>query len=337
MRTRLSLDLLRGGSFGDAFVREFDLVVAANQFMAVRDGVTVYDNELGLRAAERCAPLDLGLRERFLGIRDVHPIPGAPHAEVEAATEFLMREPRGTWAVFRHHGGGYDSYMADGLGGVCGRTGRRFDMADPEHREINFLSTYAAMLGTPLYHRRDEMRREITRATFEASGAEPGKIARDVLLSGKRYDKVEYVGRDPAHPKDGADGFGLRCSRRGVRTLQAWTNEAGYVAIFSPPAALPRAYADAFDEERTSSVTERRRPAAQAAYDRLVGEGEVTGVSNRGSKAPFRESGDTFTRAMLREGDDEFMGTITITFARGSDAVVSAEATLDHAPLPGMR
>ena len=88
---------------------------------------------------------------------------------------------------------------------------------------------------------------------------------------------------------------------------------------------------------REIEAQERRRVAAQRAYDRLVAEGAVEGVSTRGSGAPFRVSGDTYTRPMLREADEDVAGTMTVTFARGSDEVVSAEACFENAPAFGMR
>jgi len=316
-------------NFGAACLREFDLTLAANLERSLRDGSTLYNDDLDIRLADRCAPLDTGLRPGFAGVRDLLAVPDAPHLSVEVSTEFLKAEARGTWVILREPSGGLDAYMSDGLGGIGTRSGKKFDVRSPDDQRLSFLATYASTLSRCSYERRKTMTDEFVRASYEAADKSPGRVARDIHVAGRKYDRVEDHGIEP-----GSEGgvHLLRMARRGVRTLTGRVDAANWCKVFAPPLVVPPAYDGANIPERLLSMPERRRSAAQAAYDRGVAEGLGEGIGHLGCRAPFLARGDVHERAAY--GSDGFdgsppVGTVRVTFAPGSDEVLSTEFDLD--------
>ena len=296
---RLGLAELTHPSFGPDVLTELARVVGANVLHERLTGETVYDDQLTRRCAETCAPLDRGLRETFLGVIDVVPVPDAPYREIPEAVAVLNERPRGSWAIFRH-GDGYHAYMANGLGGAACRTGLTFQARSPEAEGLTFLDSYAAVLGMACYEMRGRVNAEISLASFDAAGDLTGRTAADVRLRGKTWARVEILGPSPEIEMEGRPAVLARVTRRGVRAETLALAPSTCVAILGLDPVLPQAYRAEDGIDRTRTLDERRLEVAKAAYATQVVE---TPDAEANAYPYLRVRGERVTGGIYLKGD----------------------------------
>lgn len=260
MSTKITIEGIEAEPWGPAFVREFDLTIAANELRSMRTGATLYNDVINTLVAERCAPLDGGLKEDFLGVRRVGG-DGPAHRRVEDAVRFLADRQRGTWAVFELDGA-FDAYMADGCGGIGTESGRKFTSKSPDAPRFAFLKLYAAVLSMPIYLRRNEIRNHIHVSSHRAAGVEPGCVARDVRLNGVTFSMVEFERRALGHFSGGEDALVVLARRRGARPASLALGQDAFMRIFGVAPAMPEFYEDDANETRLAADERGREPTA---------------------------------------------------------------------------
>lgn len=252
MGTRITIEGIEGEPWGPAFVRELDLTIAANELRAMRAGEILYDAVLNPLVAERCAPLDGGLKEEFLGVLKVG-ADGPPHRRIENAVRFLADRPRGSWAVFDLDGA-FDAYMADGCGGIGTESGRKFTCKSPSAPRLSFTRLYAAVLGMPIYLRRNEIFNRIAAASDRAAGIEPGHAVKGVRLGGKTFATIEFERRAPRHFSGGSDTMVVLGRRRGAKPTRLALEQQTFMRIFGVTAVMPESYDDEANETRLAAA-----------------------------------------------------------------------------------
>ena len=321
--------IVEGKSWGPAFAREMDLVIAQGALESFRTGQTLYDETLRRRVAAYCLPLDGDVVERSLGVIDVAENPAERWKEVPDAVSVLAGQPRGTWAIFRK-GGRYDAYMSDGIGGVGTASGEKFTYASPEAPDLQFANVYASVISWAVYVRRREIEGEILENSFDVAGSKDGMVATQARLGGKEYARVEYAGIMKDRNGPGRDAVEVVAHRRGVRPTRYALEKAAFARTFELPMAMPAAYEGGPD--RLTSVSERRQGIAERTVDALE---KPEGLARFGSRAHFVERGDELSRFAYIEGDAPGFpsGRVAVTFSAGGEEVLSAVYEMD-APAP---
>lgn len=256
---KITREAIAAEPWGEAWLREMDLVIAANVLESLRSGKTVYSSELRGKLAERCAPLDGGLEERKLTMIRVEP-DEKEWRRVPRALEELKGLPRGHWAVLEKDGR-YDAYMSDGCGGVATESGHKFTNGRPDAGDLSFLPLYGNVLGYIAYMRRSQIENEIMEHSFRQSGIAPGHVVRDAWIGGKRYSKIEFLRLREGYYVGQGDAVEVRMTRRGVKAVEKVMPVASFAQLAGVVPVLPPVYDDPGNAER---LVAGFRPSAEA-------------------------------------------------------------------------
>jgi hypothetical protein len=321
---RFSFDSIRQFPWATALEREFDLVIAANVLEKMKAGTTLYNDVLNLRIAERCAPLDLGARNVFLGVIDVPPCEQEfQHQRMAPVLADLAKHPRGTWAVLRMDGG-YDAYMSDGIGGTATAGGNKFRYSRPDAPNLNFQALYGDVLSMASYLRRQEIEAAIRKASFEAHTVAVGTEVHDKYLAQKRWTRVTYLADAvPDHPGK----LLVEGRRRGVAATKIAITPEGFLSLFDVPLMMPPEYDDPDNGARLRTLEERRIDAANNALTVELDTNPVPGIGRRTWPGYWRMTGDTIECPIYLAADKpgEPSGRYSVEFNPGN---VEIRATL---------
>ncbi|QAY80325.1 hypothetical protein [Sphingosinicella sp. BN140058] len=341
--TRIEAAYLEGQPWGQAFLREMDLVIAANEFESICQGFVLYDAVLEQRVAAFCRPLDPTVEERFLGVISLEQLGDEPAwMTLKRALASLAEQPRGHWAVYEQ-AGRFDSYMSNGVGGTDTASGEKFLSATPAAPNLSFDETFPHVYGYEVYKRRSRIRDEIITASAAAANVQPGRVFKDVRLSGATWSNVTFVGVMPNYFVGRTNAYKVRATRRGVRAHEFVLEPKAFFSIAKLQPVMPAAYVDDGNRARLQTVGERRGAAAQSLWDRLLStdtseasRAEALAVFDRlatarfgpyASRASFRSEGDQMSRpAYETDGTDRpaRSHTFIVRFRPGSDVITSA-------------
>lgn len=325
--------------FGEAYVREFDLTIAANVMESFRTGKTLYNVDINRRVASRCIPLDAGLSPEYLGVIHVPPNEESPWLREETVLrEHLVGKPRGTWAILERDGK-FDSFMSDGLGGIGTDSGHKFIYASPKSPNLNdFEALYGTVISYAIYARRSEVEAIILRHSVEKATPEIGTIARDQYINGNKYNRV--ILKDVVRTEAGDFVHAIvEATRRGVPRKRFELSVPSVFRTFGVPLDMPREFTDAGNASRLKALSELRYEAGQKAWTELPREERPVGISPYESAAQFRTvDADTVVRYLWghvedrKPGEDGRIGEFKVTFEPGTDRIVSREAYLFDEP-----
>jgi hypothetical protein len=333
-RKNLTVEIIAEKTWGAAFLREFELTIAANVFESMRTRETLYESVLTARVAERCMSLDQELVRNDLGLVDIPTQGENDWRSVDEALKILDDKPRGTWAVFRKDGK-YDAFMSDGAGGHATRSGYKFQYNSRYAPDLTFDVLYSQTLGMAVYRTRNSIENAIVAYSATIAAIEPGTIARDKRLGGKEWGKVELLEKKPGAYVGGGDMFRVKGTTRGRRAAEYDIDASSFASIFGIEKVLPPRYQDELNAERISTLGEARQKAGQDAWDALD-DNEIEGLSRLGTKGEFRRDGDAMSRPIYEEGRNEEgpSGSFEVTFAPGTAVVVDAVVARDNVPAP---
>jgi hypothetical protein len=330
---KISTDLLAAEPWGAGYLRELDLVVAANEFESLRTGKTVDNAAVEARAADRCLPLDGGLVANFIGVA----VPdgggfAATRAEIGGA---LYGAARGTWGVFGCDGG-FDSFIADGYGGVGTESGHKFLRRNPEWREFNLQRVYASLLSGLVYERRSRLRTEIGDASNASPPIDAGSARRLKNLNGKTWEKIEFLDWSRNPNPNGESIYRVRAARRGAKTTEFAVSTTTMIDLFDVAPTLPEKYRDAENHLRLATLAERRAAAAEESW-RIFRE-KNPDMALQVKLYGYVEN-DVFEGDAYLEGDQSGLpsGRFVAPFAAGGDAVVSCDLQWPEEPSSVMR
>jgi hypothetical protein len=312
---------VEGEPWGTAFLRELDLVVAANVVASDQARTTLYEDQLAARIAARCRPLDRAYREEFLGVVPV-PQTAERWRRVEEALKPLLSRPRGAWAILEMDGG-YDVYMANGLGGYGTPSGNKFTYQSRHAPALTADTGYASCLSYMAYRARHALQDRLDEERLDRIDIAPGTVFRDVYMNGKTWNRVTFLGEFLG--ERGRRVVHLERARRGVRTERVETGRSFKQALAPTRYEMPADLDDADNPSRVSTLGERRHESAQASYEGLAGR-----IAQRGELSPLGSKG-----AFLRDGPDRLVrptyrglgahavrtGTVEVSFESGTDAV----------------
>jgi hypothetical protein len=314
---KMSADAVASEPWGSAFLKELDLVVAANVFREETETFRTSDHQLGLRVAERCLPLDGAADSAFMGLVAMSAFSRNDDPEWQQAAETLAAMPRGHWQVWSD-GQGFDIWCSNGMGAINGRSGNTFQSRSSRAPGLDGLEAYAATLSRIVYESRQRMRTEIASRTAELVSVEIGQTWKNVSILHQDWSNVAYMGRGL---EDGTrkDAWRFRASRRGKKS-DLLLNEAGVIAFLDLPWTMPEAYRTDDGVDRTTSLRERRVAAAQKAFD--LASSDMAFDFAYGSKAPFTMDGDRLERDVF-DGTSR-VGSIAVDFVPGTDEIASS-------------
>lgn len=263
--TKIRRESVAREPWGEAYLREMDLVIASNIIEALRLGKTLYNDMLNLAVAERCLDLDGGYREERLDIVDVPENAEAPYKALPDAQAFLKELPRGHWAVFRKDGK-YEAYMSDGFGGLGVQSGLNFTSNSAYSKAFDPVQLYSHVVSYMVYERRYELLQEIIEFSCAQATVTPGDTFANVYLKGKTYPKMEFLGMDQSGE---SSGYLVKATRRGVRPIYVTLDASSFHSLARLDTILPPEYDDPDNAHRLSS--ELRATAAAPALGRAPG------------------------------------------------------------------
>lgn len=254
--------------WGAAFLREHDLMIAANVLASLESGEPLYNADFDRACAERLIPLDGGLDLRQL---DTVTIPEAaePHLQHRQTQETikatLAAASRGHWAVFRL-GERYDAFISNGCGGVETESGLKFTYGSASAPAFTGPKMYAHVLGMMNYLRRNAVQNLIIEYSCEAAGLAPGATARDIDLGGKTWNRVVYAGKKPGYFVGGTNAYAVTAHRRGVKAQGFVVEPSAFTRIFDLAYAMPEDFVDAGNPARVLDIVKPRpvRPVHSA-------------------------------------------------------------------------
>ena len=321
--------------FGEAYVREFDLTIAANVLESFRTGKTLYNRDINARVASRCMPLDQALSKEFLGVIHVPPNEESPwRRDEDVLRERLVGKPRGNWAILECDGR-YDAFISDGVGGIGTESGHKFAYSSAASPNLtDYEALYGTILSYSIYVRRQEIEATIVKHSVERAMPAVRATVKDQYLAGKRFNKV--VVEEIVRAGDGSfDHAIVEATRRGVPRQRFKIHAQAVASMFAVPYTMPPEFEDAGNAARLRSLTERRYEAGQKAWTELPRHERPVGISTYESAARFRNvDDDTLVRSLWghpeerRPGQDGRIGEFKVTFEPGTDRLVSAEAYL---------
>ena len=300
--TYADIEAMPGGS---EHAREFDLVIAANVLSSRQAKMVLFNDTLNHRVSSFCRPLDTALEPTFHGIISVKPEKERRLWEVfEELQKDLATKPRGHWAIFEQldH---FDVWISNGKGKTETLSGAKFAIDNPNHRLLTFENYHPALYRHAVYYRQDEIEREICEFSIASSGIHQGSRFKNLTLNGVTWSNLEYLGAQTNN--DGKPPYyPVRCTRRGVSAREFRLSASQFMRLLDLPYFMPPEYEDPHNNQRLSSLHERRVQAAQNAWDKIRREqAEVCEASGEmddphfcsyASRAPFRYDGDVYSR-----------------------------------------
>lgn len=319
MRTyKISVDAVRKQPWGEAFLREMDLVIAANVVEYFRRKETLYNRLLDRRVGDFCLPLDPQVKNLELGIISVPPHP-EPYLRLDAVQAEIAAHPRGAWALLEI-GGNYQAVMSDGFGGLDGERGHQFRNTNIHHGDHSFRALYGTVLQSLVYERRNEIEARIERHTADTASLAVGTTAKDAYLNRKRWSSVKYQG--PVE-QDGRILHSVLASRKGVKAQEFLLPSSTFISTFGIERSLPDDLIARDGIDRTMSLNERRNMAAIEQWNERAR--NWPGISIRGTGIDFTIDKDVASRPYY--DNDEWsapaVGIFEVTFAPDSATPVA--------------
>jgi hypothetical protein len=309
---------LAGEPWGPAFLREMDLVVAANVFRnrLDRDFFAGYD-PVGLRVAERCLPLDGGADPRFMGVVALSMYMQRDDPAWQEAARTLAAMPRGRWQIWSD-GQGFDLFCATGQGRISTPSGSKFQLRRSRAPGLDLLHAYAAVLSRMVYEAHCRIGDEILARTVRDVDLKVGQTWKDKRIDGREWRNVKFTGIDDER-FGGVRSWRFEVSRQGSRKTY-FLKADSLRHLLDLPWIMPETYAVEDGVDRTTTLYERRSVAAQAAFDAMS---PLFGFDSRhGSRAGFVQEGDRLERDVLEV--DAVRGSFVVEFAAGTDVVEDA-------------
>lgn len=353
-RKSLSKEDIQDLPWGAAFLREFDLVLAANVLHELERQSLLSDDLLGQRIAAFCQPLDLGLEPKFLGVAPIPEVPGqTQHASLQMMLDELAVYPRGHWAIIQQ-GDKFGAWMANGVGGISAPSGNKFNYSSPDAPGLNFEDHYAAVLSTMVYDQRNKVTQEIVDLALNNLNLVKDAKFKNMVFSGRTWTNVTYMGPSTNYYVGGSSSYSLIATRPGVSPRRFRFESTPFMRLMGGVPVMPDAYIDPDNENRLESLREKRSKAAQAVWNRLTADApleermQVAGEFDRademefhrwGSGARFRVEGDIYYRTayVSNEDDGSPRYTYTVTFAPGGDRIISKTIIRNQtSPLPDL-
>lgn len=258
----LSRDDLAGLSWGAAYLRELDLMIAANVLASLQSGECLYDEPFNRACATRMMPLDGGLEMRRLPTVTIpDPTGGRPeHRAVDDAVAGALRDtPRGHWAVFRL-GERYDAYISNGLGRFETQSGHKFTLTSETAPAFTDAAMYAEVISMMIHRQRGALDNAIVAHNIAASGLAKGATATDVELGGKTWSRVVYEEVKVGHYSGGGNAYRVTAHRRGVRPTGFIVQQGTLQDLYGLPFTMPPEYEDADNADRVLDIV-KPRPA----------------------------------------------------------------------------
>lgn len=304
--------------WGPVFLREMDLVVAANLFRSrtENDFYAGYD-PVALRVAERCLPLDGDAQPRFAGVVALGMYTRRDDPAWQEAARGLAAMPRGHWQVWSD-GQGFDVFAATGDGRITTGSGQKFTHRHSRSPGLDQLNAYAIVLSKMVYEAHTRIGHEILARTIRDVDLEVGRTWKDVEIDCRMWKNVRFVGTDDERYA-GVRAWKFEVSRQGSR--RSYFLKADALRVFlGLPWIMPEEYVTDDGIDRTSSLQERRTVAANEAFDEVA-----PGLgfdSRRGSRAAFVHEGDRLERDVF--DGDRVTGSFVVRFVATTDEVLDA-------------
>jgi len=309
--------------WGPAFLREMDLVVAANVFRSrTESGFYAGYDPVALRVAERCMPLDGDAEPRFAGVVALSMYTRRDDPAWQEAARALAAMPRGHWQAWSD-GQGFDVFAATGDGRITTGSGQKFSHRHSRSPGIDQQNAYAIVTSKMVYEAHCRIGQEILARTIRDVDLEVGRAWKDVEIDCRTWKNVRFVGIDDERYA-GVRAWKFEVSRQGSR--RSYFLKADALRVFLGLTwIMPEEYVVDDGIDRTSSLQERRTVAANEAFDEMA-----PGLgfdSRRGSRASFVQEGDRLERDVF--DGDRVTGSFIVRF------VADAHEILDAAFVPG--
>ena len=322
---------LEGSDHDRRLLREIELVCAVGELESIRSGNLLTNDQLNLRIGDILCEMDDEVEFVCAGVFDIE---SATCEAAKTLADTLSAAPRGTYAILRSMGGGYDGipkrlgydgWMSDGKGHLASHSGHKFTIQNLDSFRISERSLYSQIWSNVSYNLRDIARKEIQKATSEAAASQflGQKIARENYIQGITWTSItlEEVLPDEAR-------FAIKVTKRGAS--RRFKVDAAALSILLPVVhVLPGKYESSGNAERRLSLPERRIAAAKRAWD---DHHERTGLT---ANTPlydesFRVAGDRYSYSLKRtigRGPYTFeeVGTLNVDFVPGTDAVAAVD------------
>lgn len=316
---RLMLIDIQGKPWAEAFIREMELVVAANVHRGMCGLETISDAILERRVTEHCAHLDLDCTPRFAGIVTL-PHASTNNPECWPIYDALAALPRGAFQIWKSPAGGYDIYASNGLGGVSTPSGGKFFHQTARSPWMTFTHAYSAVISTLIHQKRQHIREEITAYTLSLAGIEIWSKHKNLQINGVTWSNVIYAGIIPNYYSGGGSAYALTASRRGSRK-NFFVNQESMLQILGLTPVLPYRFIDPDNDKRISTLAELQQSMCQQAYVQLAAQHQLT--AQWGCKAPFHVNGSSYERTVFSD-DKAPVGRVEIQMTPGTAQIISS-------------
>lgn len=256
-KRKITRELIAAKPWGEKFLREMDLVIAANIVEAFKSHQTLYNDLLNNHIATLVAPLD---EERVPLKLDVIEVPESdqPYKRLDKVLEPFKDLPRGHWAVLKMDDK-YDAYMADGYGGIGTQSGYKFQNNSASAPDLNEIALYASVLSYMIYDRRNEIENAIWEHTFQEADIKPGQKFKNMPINGResnvtfeRIIRGYYVGK--------TDAVEVSATRRGVSAKNFVMPVGQFARKLDGEPVLPPEFVDDGNEARVIPAIRKPRP-----------------------------------------------------------------------------
>lgn len=259
--TKLTYADMAAQTWGAAYLREFDLIIAANELASMRSGELLYNDPFNKILAGRLVALDQDLVLQRLPDVEIPQDSEEPwKAQKTAINGTLGGTPRGTYAVFRS-GETYDAYMSDGFGGITGR-GSYTSKKTADAAAHDEIELYAHVISMMAFLHRSAVRNAIIQHSCKMANILPGREIQNVTLQGKTFSRVVFEKTEVGYFVGKGDAYIVRGHRRGAKPTGYRIESGTLLRIFNIDLVMPAEFADAGNEAR---IVDFVKPRAKAA------------------------------------------------------------------------
>ncbi len=256
-----------GTPWGAAFVRELDLMIAANEMASKISHEPLYNSPFHHALGLRLAALDGGAELKRLP--DVDLVTSGDeithHREVNALIDAtLLDKPRGNWAVFKlsgPEGDRYDAYVSNGCGRAETEACVKFIYSRNTVPAFDDHVMYGHTLSAWAYRRRIEIANRIEEHCVTAAELQVGREVRDIEMNGKTFSRIAYAGPEKGYYSGGGDKYRVIGRRAGVKPTSYLVDPPMLRRFFGIPLVMPPEFDDAANAERVIDIV---RPAKAA-------------------------------------------------------------------------
>jgi hypothetical protein len=255
-RKPLTRETIAAAAWGAGYLRELDLMVAANELASRTSGNPLYNDPFDLACARRLAPLDGDLTiERLPDV--VVPIADDAQDQHRRTDEIvqatLQGRPRGHYAVFRL-ADRFHAYISNGAGGIEAADGRTFDSASASAPRFDHDALYVRLISMMIYLRRNQIGSAIIAHSITAAGLLSGRTVTDATVGGKVWSRVVFDKTMSGYYSGGGDAYRVVCHRRGVKPLAMILDSRNLQDLFGVPAVMPAVYDDPGNADRVLDI-----------------------------------------------------------------------------------